>query len=70
MTTHSSILQPIANRAPLGPERRDHALRGAWANHRDCHIGGGFLLFYQVGDAPSPGVSINFVRAGTDAELF
>ncbi|MXY96960.1 MAG: type II toxin-antitoxin system mRNA interferase toxin, RelE/StbE family [Gemmatimonadetes bacterium] len=45
-------------------------MRGNWANHRECHIGGDFLLVYQVDDAPKPGGSINFVRAGTHAELF
>ncbi|MXX54196.1 MAG: hypothetical protein F4106_08785 [Gemmatimonadetes bacterium] len=43
------MLHLIANEAPLGPERRDHALRGAWANHRECHVTGlrdlRFLLF-------------------------
>lgn len=66
----SVMLHLIANEAPLGPDRRDHALRGAWANHRECHIGGDFLLIYQVDDSPKPGGSINFVRAGTHAELF
>ena len=37
------MLDLIANEAPLGPERRDHALRGAWANHRECHVGGDFF---------------------------
>ncbi len=55
----------IANDAPLGPEWLDHSLKGAWADHRECHIGGDFLLIYQV-DANA----INFVRAGTHAELF
>ena len=64
------MLDLIANETPLGPERRDHALRGAWANHRECHVGGDFLLIYQVDDSPSPGGSINFVRAGTHAALF
>ena len=64
------MLHLIANEAPLGPERRDHALRGAWANHRECHVGGDFLLIYQVADSPGPSGSINFVRAGTHAELF
>ena len=59
------MLDFIANEAPLGPERRDHALRGAWANHRECHVGGVFLLIYQVDDSPKPSGSINFVRAGT-----
>ena len=47
------MLDLIANEAPVGPERRDHALRGAWANHRECHIGGDFLLSYQI-DEPHP----------------
>ena len=64
------VLHLIANEAPLGPEQRDHALKGTWANHRECHVGGDFLLIYQVGESPKPGGSINFVRAGTHAELF
>lgn len=55
----------IANDAPLGPEWLDHALKGDWADHRECHIGGDFLLIYQIdGDA------INFARGGTHSELF
>ena len=38
----------IANDAPLGPEWLDHPLKGEWADHRECHIGGDFLLIYQV----------------------
>ena len=55
----------IANDAPLGPEWLDHPLKGAWRDHRECHIGGDFLLIYR-----SDGRSIVFVRAGTHAELF
>jgi len=55
----------IANDGPLGPEWCDDALTGDWADHRECHIGGDFLLIYQV-----DGNQINFVRAGTHAELF
>ena len=64
------MIRLIANEALLGPERRDHALRGAWANHRECHVGGDFLLICQVDDSPKPSGAINFVRAGTHAELF
>jgi mRNA interferase YafQ len=55
----------IANDAPLGPEWLDHQLKGAWADHRECHIGGDFLLIYQIQTN-----AINFVRSGTHAELF
>ena len=59
------MLLLIANDGPLGPEWLDHALKGEWAEYRECHVGGDFLLIYQVeGDA------IVFVRVGTHAELF
>ena len=51
--------------SPLGVEWLDHALKGEWADHRECHIGGDFLLIYQV-----RGHDINFVRSGTHSELF
>jgi len=60
-----AMLLLIANDGPLGAEWLDHALKGNWADHRECHISGDFLLIYQV-----EGGAINFVRAGTHAELF
>jgi mRNA interferase YafQ len=60
-----AMLLLIANDAPLGPEWLDHPLKGDWADHRECHIGGDFLLIYQV-----QGNTIIFVRAGTHAGLF
>ncbi|WP_395824190.1 type II toxin-antitoxin system YafQ family toxin [Elstera sp.] len=59
------MLMLIADDAPLGPEWLDHPLKGEWADYRECHIGGDFLLLYQV-----DGDSIVFVRAGTHADLF
>ena len=61
----AAMLLLIANDAALGPEWLDHPLKGDWADYRECHIGGDFLLIYQVA-----GNTINFVRAGTHAELF
>jgi len=60
-----AMLLSIANAAPLGPEWLDHPLKGEWADHRECHIGGDFLLVYQI-----DGQRLNFVRAGTHTELF
>ena len=59
------MLLLIANDAPLGPEWLDHPLKGEWADHRECHIGGDFLLIYQT-----EGVLINFARTGSHADLF
>lgn len=52
------MLHLIANDAPLSPERRDHALKGTWADYRECHIGGDFLLIYRVDDTDGPGGSM------------
>ena len=60
-----AMLLLIANDEPLGPEWQDHPLKGDWADHRECHIGGDFLLVYQI-----EGNAINFVRAGTHSEMF
>lgn len=59
----------IANDAPLGPEWLDHPLKGDWQGHRECHIGGDFLLAYKVDDSGKTGVVV-FVRAGTHSDLF
>ena len=64
------MLLLIANDAPLGPERRDHALKGSLAQARECHVGGDFLLISRIDDTVGPGGSVYFVRVGTHAELF
>ena len=63
------MLLIIANDGPLGPEWLDHPLKGDWADHQECHIGGDFLLIYPalLGGANE---MVVFVRAGTHAELF
>jgi len=64
-----AMLLIIANDGSLGAEWRDHPLKGDWAGHRECHIGGDFLLAYKIDDSGRPG-QVVFVRAGTHAELF
>jgi mRNA interferase YafQ len=57
----------VANDGPLPPEFSDHALKGGWDGFRDCHIGGDFLLIYELRDGDR---TVIFTRAGTHAELF
>jgi mRNA interferase YafQ len=59
----------IANDAPLGPEWLDHPLSGDWSGSRECHVGGDFLLIYQL-DARFKHGTVIFVRAGSHADLF
>jgi mRNA interferase YafQ len=44
----AAMLLLIANDGPLGPEWLDHPLGGAWEGHRECHVGGDFLLAYKL----------------------
>ena len=64
------MLLLAANESPLGPEWKDHALRGEWSKYRECHIGGDFLLIYRLDNTPDPAGAVVFVRAGTHSELF
>jgi mRNA interferase YafQ len=63
------MLTLIANDGPLGAEWLDHALKGEQIGHRECHIGGDFLLAYKIGENGKDDFII-FVRAGTHADLF
>ncbi len=64
-----AMLLLIANEAPLGAEWLDHPLTDDWADHRECHIGGDFLLIYRL-EGSGQNELIVFVRTGTHAELF
>ena len=66
----AAMLLLIANDGPLGPEWRDHALRGDWSDHRECHVGGDFLLIYRLDESSRADEAVVFVRAGSHAELF
>jgi mRNA interferase YafQ len=63
------MLLLIANDAPLGSQWLDHPLGGDWDGHRECHVGGDFLLAYKL-DNSNKIELIVFVRAGTHADLF
>ena len=63
------MLLLIANEGPLGEEWLDHALTGDWADHRECHVGGDFLLIYKL-DKRGSSEQVIFVRTGTHADLF
>lgn len=59
----------VVNDGPLAPEWLDHALKGDWIGHRECHVGGDFLLIYRLDDLKENGAVV-FVRSGSHADLF
>ena len=60
----------VDNSGPLGPERNDHQLKGEWKDFRECHIGGDFLLIYQIKKEDNGEETVIFVRAGSHNDLF
>lgn len=64
-----AMLLLVANNGPLPAEWLDHALTGDWLGHRECHVGGDFLLIYRLDDSGKAGLVV-FVRSGTHSELF
>lgn len=65
-----TMLLIIANAGPLPAEYKDHQLEGQWAEYRECHVGGDFLLVYQVVMVDKLWGGVFFARAGTHSELF
>jgi len=63
------MLLLIANDQLLGAEWLDHALKGEWEDHRECHVGGDFLLIYRI-EQSGKHETVVFVRAGSHADLF
>jgi len=61
-----AMLLLIANDEPLPPEYLDHELTGEWRGFRECHIGGDFLLIYEL----KADGAIIFASMGTHSELF
>jgi mRNA interferase YafQ len=63
------MLLLVANDGPLPAEWLDHTLTGDWRGHRECHVGGDFLLIYRLDESVKTGLVV-FVRSGTHSELF
>lgn len=63
------MLLLIANDGPLGPEWLDHPLGGDWDGHRECHIGGDFLLIYKLDDDEIHGRTARVRDPGADPML-
>ena len=64
-----AMLLLVAGEVPLGPEWADHPLVGDWEGHRECHVGGDFLLAYRLDDAVKLSMIV-FVRTRSHILLF
>ncbi len=58
------VISALANDISLPEKFRDHALSGAWNDHRDCHIRPDLVLIYRKSDD-----QLQLVRVGSHSEL-
>lgn len=65
MALASDVMAMILQGKTLPAEHKDHELTGNWDGARECHLGGGFLLVYQLS-----GDLVPFVDLGSHSELF
>lgn len=42
------VLKQLAEGKKLAPKHRDHALKGNWIGHRECHVNPDLLLVYKI----------------------
>ncbi len=61
------IIDRLANDEILEPKYNDHALKGEWINHRECHIRPDLLLIYKKQDDL---LILTCVNVGSHSELF
>ena len=62
-----AVLEKLCAEAPLEERHRDHALVGAYAGFRECHIRPDWLLIYAIDKGE---LVLTASRTGTHSDLF
>jgi mRNA interferase YafQ len=60
-----AIVTALANDLPLAEKHHNHALRGDWKDHCDCHVKPDLVLIYRKPDD----VLLQLVRLGSHSQL-
>lgn len=63
----NEIIALLRQGLPLPERCRDHALSGAYANYRECHVKPDWLLIYYVSENV---LVLTLTRTGTHSDLF
>ncbi|WRC92163.1 type II toxin-antitoxin system YafQ family toxin [Helicobacter pylori] len=61
------VIGNLAKEQPLEPKYKDHPLKGALKDFRECHLQPDLLLVYQI---KKPKNTLFLVRLGSHNELF
>lgn len=65
MTRLAEVIDLLEEKKLLLPISRDHQLTGNLKDYRECHLGGDWLLIYQLTDQAAI-----LSRTGSHSELF
>lgn len=65
MSRLREVIGLLAEGVPLPTNNRDHQLVGNFSDYRECHLGGDWLLLYQIRDN-----TVILVRTGSHSDLF
>jgi mRNA interferase YafQ len=60
-----AIINLLVSDILLPPNKHDHALKGDWDDHRDCHIRPDLILIYRKPNKNT----LELVRLGSHSEL-
>ena len=63
----NNVLQTLLDGKPLDPKHNDHALKGDYIGHRECHIKPDWLLIYAYDEGK---IILTATRTGSHADLF
>ena len=65
MSRFFEAVELLQDELTLPPHCRDHQLTGNWKDFRECHLGGDWLLIYQM-----TAELLILVRTGSHSDLF
>ena len=61
------VVTLLQDQTPLPQKYRDHALKGEYVGHRECHITSDWLLIYKI---EQDILTLTLTRTGTHSDLF
>lgn len=67
ITLFEDVVGLLREEKPLPEKYCDHALKGEYMGHRECHISPDWLLIYKV---ENDMITLSLTRTGTHSDLF
>lgn len=67
ITLFEDVVCLLREEKPLPEKYCDHALKGEYMGHRECHISPDWLLIYKV---ENDMITLSLTRTGTHSDLF